>query len=280
MVATVPPGARALQGGREAGTTPLPLALRAGDVIHVEKKGYRPLDYRFPGGSGVPSLTLEPLRTAETIRTFPDGATVVLDAVKLEGATPLEVKDWDQSQKHDLTCTKGDLLVSTTFSEGETPGNQVFTLHSAAETRAGAVSASVDASAPGSLRFTAPYAVRVRLDGRDLGEVREGGSLSAPPGSHRLEVTNPKVFLKEGQTVTVHPGQATSVTLPGLASLTVNSFPNSGTVVVDGVASQSESDGNSPIRMVKGRHAVNVLGRSAPPQTVDLKDDFKLNMRF
>ena len=100
------------------------------------------------------------------------------------------------------------------------------------------------------------------------------------PGSRRLELSNPKVFLKEAQTVAVGPGKAATVTLPGLCSLTVNTFPNSGTVVVDGIPTQAESDGATPIRMVKGRHSVNVQGRSGAAQSVELSGDFKLNMRF
>lgn len=280
LVDTVPPGARALKGGQEVGTTPLPLALKAGEVLRFEKKGFKPLDFRFQGGSAPPRLTLEAVKSRETIRTFPDGATVVLDSVKLDGVTPLEVKDWDQSVKHDLTCTRGDLLVATRFNEGETPGTQVFTLVTAAQTRAGAEPRAVDVHAPGTLKFTAPYSVRVKLDGRDAGEVREGGTLSAPPGSHRLEVSNPRVFLRETLTVTVAPGQTAAVPLPGLCNLIVNTFPNSGTVVVDGIATQVESDGNTPIQMVKGRHAVNVHGRAGAAQSVDLTGDFKLNMRF
>ncbi len=280
MLDTLPPGAKALKAGVEVGTTPLPLALKAGDVLRFEKSGYKPLDFRFQGGSPPPRLTLEAMTSRETIRTFPDGATVVLDSVKLEGVTPLEVPAWDQSVEHDLTCTKGDLLVATRFNQGETPGSRVFTLVDASRTRAGAEPKAVDVHAPGTLKFTAPYSVRVKVDGRDAGEVREGGTLSAPPGSHRLEVSNPRVFLRETLTVTVAPGQVSAVALPGLCSLTVNTFPNSGTVVVDGIATQAESDGNTPIQLVKGRHAVNVHGRAGAAQTVDLTGDFKLNMRF
>jgi hypothetical protein len=138
----------------------------------------------------------------------------------------------------------------------------------------------VDANAPGTLRFSAPYLVRIKVDGRDHGEVKEGGSLSLPPGSHRLELANARVFMKETLTVTVNPGQPCPVNLPGLCNLTVNTFPNSGTVIVDGIATQAESDGSTPIPVVKGRHAVNVQGRSGAPQSVDLTGDFKLNMRY
>ncbi|BDU73243.1 serine/threonine-protein kinase [Mesoterricola silvestris] len=280
MVDTVPPGARALRGGLEVGTTPLPLALKAGDALRFEKKGYKPLDYRFQPGQGAPKPVLEALTSTETIRTSPEGATVVLDSVKLDGATPLTVKAWDQSVKHDLTCTKGDLLVATRFNEGETPGTQVFTLVPASQTRAGAEPRAVDVNAPGTLKFTAPYSVRVKIDGKDAGDVKEGGTLSAAPGGHRLEVVNARVFLRETLNVTVAPGQAATVPLPGLCRLTVNTFPNSGTVVVDGIATQVESDGNTPIQVVKGRHAVNVHGRTGAAQSVDLTGDFRLNMRF
>jgi predicted Ser/Thr protein kinase len=278
LVDTLPTGAKALKAGRELGVTPLPVPLKAGEVLQLEKKGYHSLEYRFQGGDAAPKVTLEALHSDETIRTYPEGATVVLDTVKLEGLTPLTVKGWDQSMKHDLTCTKGDLGVATTFNEGETPGSQVFTLVPASQTRAGAQPKAVDANAPGTLRFAAPYSVHVKLDGRDLGEVREGGSLSAPPGNHKLELSNARVFLKENQTVTVAPGQPVTVTLPGLCHLTVNTFPNSGTVVVDGIASQAESDGVTPIQLVKGHHSVGVQGR--PARAVELTGDFMLKMPY
>ncbi|BDU76794.1 serine/threonine-protein kinase [Mesoterricola sediminis] len=276
---TTPAGVRAIVSGKEAGVTPLPLTLRNGEVVRLEKKGYKPLDWRFQGDA-TPRLSLEPVRTSETIRTYPEGATVVLDTVKLEGTTPLTIPDWDQSVKHDLTCTKGDLGLATTFNEGEAPGSQVFTLAPASQMRATAVAPSVDLKAPGTLRFSAPYPVRVKVDGKDLGEVREGGSLSVPPGSHRLELSNPRVFLRESVTVTLSPGQPTSVGLPGLCSLTVNTFPNSGAVIIDGIPTSVESDGATPIQVVKGRHTVNVQGRSGGNQTVDLTADYKLNMRY
>jgi predicted Ser/Thr protein kinase len=280
LVDTVPAGARTLLAGREVGSTPLPVALKAGDVLVLDKKGFKPLEYRYPGGDAAPHLKLEPLVTVETIRTSPDGAAVVLDSVKLDGVTPLEVKGWDQSLKHDLTCTKGDLGVATTFNEGEAPGTKVYSLVPPSQVRAGAQPHAVDANAPGTLRFSAPYLVRVKVDGRDHGEVKEGGSLGVPPGVHRLELTNAKVYLKETITVTVNPGQPCPVTLPPLYHLTVNTFPNSGTVIVDGIATSTESDGATAIPVVKGRHSVNVQGRSGPPQSVDLTGDFKLNMRY
>lgn len=279
MFETTPAGARALVGGREAGVTPLPLALKAGDVVRLEKRGFKPLEWRFEPGQS-PRARLEPLRTDETIRTYPEGATIVLDTVRLEGVTPLTVKGWDQSVKHDLTCTKGELGLATTFREGETPGSQVFTLAPASQQRAGATAPSVDLKAAGTLRFSAPYAVHVKVDGKDMGEVKEGGSLGVPPGNHRLELTNPRVFLKESQTVTVNPGQPTQVTLPGLCNLTVNTFPNSGPVVVDGIATSVESDGTTPIPVVRGRHSITVQGRTGAAQSVDLSGDYKLNMRY
>jgi len=190
------------------------------------------------------------------------------------------VKGWDQSVKHRLTCTKGDLFVATDFLEGDTPGTQVFTLVSARETRVGAQPKAVDANAPGILRFSAPYPVRVKLDGRDMGEVREGGSLQAPPGARRLELSNPRVFLRESQTVNVSPGQPVAVNLPGLANLTVSTFPNSANIIVDGIPTSVESDGNGSIQMVKGHHTVNVQGRSGASQGVDLSGDYSLKMKF
>ena len=80
--------------------------------------------------------------------------------------------------------------------------------------------------------------------------------------------------------MTVNPGQPVTVTLPGLCNLTVSTFPNSGPVIVDGMVTSSESDGNAPIQIVKGRHSVNIQGRSGASQSVDLTGDSSLKMKF
>jgi hypothetical protein len=279
MIDSLPGNATVLKAGKAVGSTPLSLALQAGDSISLERKGFMPKTYQYQSGDAPGKLQLEPVKSEETLLTEPPGASVVLDSVKLDGVTPLKVPGWNQGQKHDLTFTKGALVSAFTLLEGETPGSRVFTLGSAAEPRATAVPKSVDANAPGSIRFSGEYPVRVKLDGKDLGEVH-GSTVPAAPGSHKLELSSARVFFKKAEVVTVGPGQSLTVTLPPTVRLTVETFPSSGTVVVDGIPTQAESDGSTPITVVRGAHTVTIQGHPGSSRPVDLQADTPLRFKL
>jgi len=278
MIDSVPGNATVLKAGKAVGSTPVALALQAGESISLERKGFQPKTYQYQTGDAPGKLQLEPVKSEETLLTDPPGATVVLDSVKLDGVTPLKVPGWNQGQKHDLTFSKGALVSAFTLVEGETPGTRVFTLASAAEPRSTAAPKSVDVNAPGSIRFSGDYPVRVKLDGKDLGEVR--GSVAAAPGSHKLELSSPRVFFKEAKVVTVGPGQSLTVPLPPTVRLTVETFPNSGTVVVDGIPTQAESDGGTPITVTRGPHTVTIQGHPGSARPVDLQADTPLRFKL
>jgi hypothetical protein len=274
---SVPGNATVLKAGQAVGSTPLTLALQAGDSISLERKGFLPKAYQYRAGDTPGKLQLEPVKSEETLRTDPPGATVVLDTVKLDGVTPLKVPAWNQGQKHDLTFSKGPLGLAFTLQEGETPGTQVFTLTSTAEPRTTAIPKSVDVNAPGSIRFVGEYGVRVRLDGKDLGE---RATVPAAPGSHKLELSSPRVFFREAKVVTVGPGQTLTVPLPATVRLTVETFPNSGTVMLDGVSTQVESDGGTPITVTRGPHTVTIQGHPGSAKPVDLQADTPLRFKL
>jgi len=279
LIDSVPGNATVMKAGKVVGSTPLPMQLQAGDSLTLERKGFQPRQYQYRAGDAPGKLQLDPVKSEELLQTEPPGATVVLDSVKLDGVTPLKVPAWNQGQKHDLTFTKGSQGSAFTLLEGETPGNRVFTLTGAGETRATAVPKSVDANAPGGIRFSGEYPVRVRMDGRELGEVK-GNAVAAAPGSHRLELSSPRVFFKETRTVTVSPGQTLNVPLPAIVRLTVETFPNSGTVVVDGIPTQAESDGGTPIQITRGPHTVSIQGHPGSARPVDLQADTPLRFKL
>lgn len=278
-VASAPAQARVLRGAQELGATPLTVPLKAGDRLRVEHPGYLPQTVVFDG-SALPLVALKPRISAETLRTLPEGAAVVMDGQALPGLTPLPIPAWDQSRKHEVTFTKGDLTLPVTFLEGEAPGTQVYTLVSAREAALTGEVKTLDATTPGTLRIAADYGVRVRTDSQDLGEVPPGGKLSLPPGIHRLKLTSPKVFYSETRTLTIHPGQPASLSLPGLANLTVETYPSSGIVVIDGLPTGVESDGSTPIRVVKGTHRVTIQGKGASAQTVEVRGDKSLKFKI
>ena len=280
LIDSVPANATVLRAGQAVGTTPLPLLLRNGESLSLEHKGFIAKPYQFHAGETPGKLQLEPVRSEEWLRTDPPGATVVLDSVKLEGVTPLKVQAWNQGQKHDLTFSRGAQGLAFTLLEGETPGTRVFTLADSAQLRPEATPRSVDANAPGGLRFSGDYPVRVRLDGKDLGELKGNALVPAAPGSHRLELSSGKVFYREARTVKVNPGQTLAVPLPELVRLTVETFPNSGTVVLDGVPTGAESDGDTALQVVRGPHTVTIQGHPGVVKPVDLQADTPLKFKL
>jgi tRNA A-37 threonylcarbamoyl transferase component Bud32 len=277
---TVPTNAAVLKGGKELGRTPLPLLLQPGEEVTFDRKGFQSKAYTFKAGDGAPKVALDPVTSDETLRTDPPGATVVLDEVVLPGVTPLLVKGWNQGRKHALNFKKGALGLSFDLLEGEIPGTQIYTLMGAGETRTGAVPKAVDANAPGSIRNTGDFPVRVRLDGKDLGELRPGATVPAPPGPHRLELSQPSVYFKETRQIQVNPGQAAPLTLPGVVHLTVETYPSSATVMVDGISTQVDSDGSQAITLTRGHHTITIKDHPGVTRHVDLQADGPLKFKL
>jgi serine/threonine-protein kinase len=279
IVDSEPSDAAVLKAGKPMGRTPLTLALQAGDTLSLEHKGFQPRQYQYRAGDTPGKLQLEPVKSEETLRTDPPGATVVMDSAPLAGVTPLKVA-WDQGRKHDVTFTKGAQGLALTLPAGETPGSNVYTLANAAEPRTTAIPKTVDVNAPGGIRLSGEFEVRVKLDGKDLGEVHANTAVAAAAGSHRLELSNAKVFFKEARTVTVNPGQTLTVPLPGTARLTVETYPSSGMVLVDGIPTQVESDGGTAIQVSRGAHTVSIQGHPGSTRPVDVQGDTPLKFKL
>ncbi len=271
----VEPSAKIFQGSKELGPTGVPHPMKAGETVTLRREGFEPLEFTFKGGDTTPKLELKARVTEEVLRTLPEGATVVMDGQRLEGTTPdVRVKAWDQSQKHDVTFTHGKEAkkLDIRFREGEVPGNQVYELVSLAEAATTGEAKAIDANTPGFLKVSGEFTVHVWLNNKDLGEAGGNSKISLSPGTYKLELRNPRVFCKEPRTVTIQPGQSYPISLPGLANITVETYPISGFVVIDGIATSFESDGSTPIRVVKGPHTVSIQGRGAS-HAVEVKGD-------
>lgn len=265
-ITTDPPGAAILMNGSPVDANQ-PLILKEGQKVTVQKAGFTPFEYTHKAGTKGPRIELAPIVSEVTLQTNPEGAVVVLDSRKLDGVTPLKVQ-WNQGMIHDLTFThpqKGDNLAAR-FEVGEVP-SKIFELVPAGEVRTTGEVKTTDPNAPGTLKFAGAFTVRVKANGKDLGEAAK---VSLPPGSYKLELSNPRVFYKDSKSVTVPAGQTVSVPLPGLSRLTVSTFPTSGIIVVDGVPTAVESDGSAPISMVQGRHTISIQGRPGSTKTVDV----------
>lgn len=271
-----PPQAKVLKDGREVGVTPLVLPLKPGERLMVEHRGFEPQEFVYQSGAST-ELDLRPIVSNEVLRTEPSGAMIVLDSVPLKDHTPATVS-WDQGKKHNLTFTKDQLSFSQEFLEGETPGTKTFSLTSGQE--AAKPAESKDPSAPAGLRLAGGFSVRVKVDGKDAGELRPGATLKLTPGTHRLDLVNAKVFYRDNRSVTVTPGQQLSLVTPGLANLTVVTFPSSGMVTIDGVTTSIESDGSTAIEIAKGKHSVGIAGHPGSNRSVDLNADTTLKFKL
>lgn len=266
-----PTGAKVFVNDLAVGATPMNQSLQAGDTLRLELRGHRPMTYAFKPGEAPPTFPLEPIFSEEIIDSVPAGAVVVLDEKTLEGVTPLKVR-WNQGQAHRLTLSKEKLGHASDFGPGEVPGGRIFELREAttAETRQ---EPPLDPNAPGTLRLAGAFPVRVKVDGKDMGEFAPGAKLSLPPGTRKVELASPRHFYREVRNLSVGAGQSLPLNLPGLATLTVETFPGTGKVLVDGQDAGIESDG-SGVKVAEGRHTITVRGpKGIKTETVEVRGD-------
>jgi len=272
QIDSMPSGAKVYVNDLAVGATPTNQPLLPGDKLRLELKGHQPIRYEFKPGEAPPTFPLQPILSDELLDSTPPGASVVMDERPLEGLTPMKVQ-WNQGQAHRLTLTtKDNLMFAKDFGPGEVPGGRVFELKAAttAETRQ---EPALDPNAPGALKLSGGFGVRVKVDGKDMGELSPGAKLPLPPGPHKLELASSRYFFKEARSISISAGQTETLTVPSLATLTVETFPGPGKVFVDDQDSGIESDGSS-IQMAQGRHKITVRGpKGIKHETVDLRGD-------
>ncbi len=260
-----------LNGRALSEATPIQEPLKAGDHLRFEAKGFQAKELDFTSAGAWPAtITLAPVVSSVDLKSDPAGAQVVMDGKPLDGVTPLSVS-WNQGQPHQLTFTKGTASLPKDFAVGEVPEG-VFALQSAS-----ASAAAVTGN--GTLRFSGGFSVRVKVDGADKGEMAPGRTLDLPPGDHRVELSNGKVFFAEARTVTVAMGQEAKVAVPGLASLTVSTHPGVGDVLVDGKPTGIQSDG-SRVQVAAGKHTITIrsLSGKTASQTLDVSGDKSVDL--
>ena len=277
LIATTPAAARVLKSGVEVGKTPMSLLIKQGEKVTLERPGFKPMEFTYTGGDRAPKVDLQALVTTETLRTTPEGAKVVMDEAPLEGATPLNI-EWNQGKPHTVTFSKGDLVLSPAFKEGEIPGTQIFSLKPHAEAAATGEIKTVDVNAPGFLRTSGEFSVKIRVDSKDRGDLSGNAKLALPPGAHKIELSNTGVHYQDSRTVAIQPGQPTTLALPTVVNITVNS-PSADVVIIDGRATGIESDGSTPIRIAVGRHTIAIQGKSAS-QTLEIKSDQAIKIGY
>ena len=252
--------------------------LKEGDRVRLEAKGHKPSqeirytkDEVFP-----PEIPLAPIVTRVELLSEPEGAVVVLDSKEL-GPAPQVVEAWNQGEAHDLTLTRGDLMYTRKFLAGEVPTG-ILKL----EKRASAATAEppLDPNAKGYLILKGGFSVAVKVDGADRGQLAPGARLELEPGTHKVELAHAKVFFKETRTVTITAGQGSTLPLPGTATLTVETFPGTGRVYIDGLDAGIESD-LSPVTVSHGTHTITVKGaRTSKTVTESIGGDRALKFQL
>jgi len=278
QINSLPTGAKVFLNDLAVGSTPMNQPLVPGDKLRLELKGHVPTTYEFKPGEAPPAFPLQPIISEELLDSMPQGAAVVLDEKLLEGLTPFKVR-WNQGQAHRLTFTKGKQGSALDFGPGEVPGGRAFELKEAttAETRP---EPPLDPNAPGALKLAGGFSVRLRADGKDLGELSPGSKVPLAPGNHQLELASPRHFYRDTRAVTIIAGQTAALTVPALATLTVETFPGTGKVLVDGQDTGIESDGSS-VTLAQGRHTVTVRGaKGSKTESVDLTGDKGLRFQL
>jgi len=236
-----------------------PLLLKPGERVTIQAQGFQPFEYVHQAGNKTPNIELSPVISDVELRTEPTGAKVVLNTLE-KGTTPCKVP-WNHGQTNSLTFSKDDKSIQAEFQVGEAPkGDQIFVLVPSSEQRTSGETPTIDAKAPVPVRFNGEFAVRVKVDGKDMGEKRE---IALDPGkTYKLDLSSAHVYFKESRSITVEPGKPVSVPLPGLVRITVSTHPNDGIVVIDGTSTGVESIGIDTIRVVRGAHAFSIQGKS------------------
>ncbi len=277
-IESLPPGAKVFVNDLEVGPTPQNQSLVAGDKVRLELKGHQPITYGFKPGEVPPAFKMDPIIKDELLDSLPQGAIAVLDEKQLEGVTPLKVQ-WNEGVQHRLTLTKDNLHFHLDFDPGEAPNGRAFPLKEAA-TDGSQQEPSLDPNAPGFLKLVGGFSVRLKADGKDLGEVNPGSKVPLPPGTHKLELSSVLYFYQNSRAVSLIAGQTTPLTLPGLSILIVETFPGTGKVFVDDQDAHIESD-HSSIRVAEGHHTVTVRGpNSIKHQPVELNGDKLLKFQL
>jgi predicted Ser/Thr protein kinase len=275
LIQSQPKEATIFKGDKEVGKTAMTVFLKPGDQLKLRRAGFRDGAYTYSKGDQNPLVKLTEIVSEEPLITDPAGASVVMDDRTLPGVTPLKVT-WNQGQTHSLTFTfrrgENELGLARDFRIGESPSGKTFKLEPA--------STNAPPGSPATLRNPSAYVVRIRVDGKDMGEVKPRGAISLPPGEHRVEISNPKVYLQSTVSLQIQPGQAKSLALPDLVELTVMTFPSSGEVMIDGSSTGVESLGTTPISLVKGSHTVAIKGFPTSQRTVVVQGNMPIKIRL
>jgi hypothetical protein len=217
-----PDGATIIIDGVARGTTPLKLALSAGQHTFTMTSGEmsRSLPLAVEAGS-VFSQYVEfaaqpqPAGGRLEVGSDPAGAEVRIDGT-LRGVAPLAIADIPVGP-HKVTVSRAGIEVNRTVSV--TPGSTAAVVISTG----GAPVAS--AAAAGWLTIDAPFEMEV-YEGNQLVGTTRSDRIMLPVGSHDLDLTNSSLEFSGRRTVKITPGKTASVNVSSPSGkLSVNAVP-------------------------------------------------------
>ncbi len=267
LLKSEPPGSQVQVDGKVMES--MNVSLKNGQKVQINHKGFESLEFTYDSSKPLPELKLKPIEGEITLTSEPAGATVTFDSDKKTGVTPLTVV-WNQGQKHDLSLQKGELRFDRNYQMGEKPEG-ALKLENPDD------KSPLDPTAAGSLKLSGGFPVRVRIDGKDAGELSNSIKLPIPQGAHKVELSNAALYFRETRIMTVKPGQTVPVNVPGTAHITVETYPGSDKVSVDGSPTGVDSDGGSTITLSRGRHVLTVKGTR---QTVEITGDQRVRFKI
>ena len=110
-----------------------------------------------------------------------------------------------------------------------------------------------------------------------MGELTPSRMITLAPGAHKLDLSNASVFYRDSRNFKFSPVQTVPVAVPGTAKITVETFPGSDKVSVDGARRVVQRAGTGFITVSRGRHVITVKGTK---QTVDVAGDQKVKFKI
>ncbi len=253
LVNSDPPKAAVFKNDKKVdGDTPTNVQLKTGDRVRFEHKGFESVTIAYKEGDKL-QPTLKAKESDITLKSDPPGATVTLDGDTLQDRTPVKLR-WNEGRKHSLSLKKDELIFSRDYLMGDIPDESPIQLKNPSEIN------PPDPNAPATLKLTGGFPVRVRIDGKDAGELTSSSKTTVSDGPHKLELSNSSFFYRDSRPITAKGGQVVLINVPGTALITVSTFPTYDKVSIDGTPTGKDSDGSNPITVSRGRHVISVKG--------------------
>jgi hypothetical protein len=176
-----------------------------------------------PGGQnpGGPTTPMGPQvkMAALKIATEPEGASVSVDNVAVDGKTPLTLS-LESGKPHQLAFSLDGYQARRVSLPAAVPPDLRVALQ--------------PLGPPGSVKIASSYPVEVSAGGRVLSKGEVSPTITLPAGHHTLVISAGSVFLHATREVEVQGGGTVRVDLPAPGELNIQANPDNCQIFVDG----------------------------------------------